>query len=60
MTDQKSTETVQEKKDPSLGDRAKDVIKDEAARAARWEARSLVYRIFGNNLGRMIRRIFGS
>jgi hypothetical protein len=50
----------EEKKDPTLGDRAKQALKDEAVRTARWEGRSLLYRIFGHRIGRLISQIFGS
>lgn len=46
------------KKQPGMGERAKDVLKDEAVRAASWEARSFFHRIFGHNIGRIIRKLF--
>jgi hypothetical protein len=49
----------EEKKDPSLGDKAKKVIKDEAIRTATWEGRSFLYRLFGHRIGRVISQIFG-
>ena len=62
MTDEKSNDggkTKDEKKEPSVGDRAKEVLKDEAIRKAKWEGRSLFYKIFGHNIGRIIRRLLG-
>ena len=48
----------EEKKEPSLGDRAKKAIKDEAVRTAKWEGRSFLYRIFGYRISRLISEIF--
>ena len=63
MAEQKTPEqndTKEEKaKNPSMGDRTKDVLKDEAARAARRGGRSLLYNIFGSNISRIIRLLFG-
>jgi len=49
----------EEKKEKSLGDKAKQVLKDEAVRTATWEGRSFLYRLFGHRIGRVISSIFG-
>ena len=56
---QANEEAKEEKKEPSVGDRAKKALKDEAVRTATWEGRSLLYRIFGHRIGRLISSIFG-
>lgn len=52
-------EGAEVKREPTLGDKAKKALKDEAIRTATWEGRSFLYRIFGHRIGRVISQIFG-